>query len=542
MVTLKTLILFIIAISLFTGCQLHEPDKPNVLFIMTDQHPLSCVGVYGNEKIRTPNIDAIAHEGYVLQNFYLSSFACSPSRASILTGRYLHNHNVSTNNIQLDKRIPTLGTILSDNGYATGYFGKAHLSGSMYVGRSDGDGIDYMHESGYKDPLGEDIDEYWYFERVDTDSGWHVKKVPGGLGEDSPQMGFEEWAGGWKQYKQWLLEQGQIEFAETAGNHDDLQSAPEGNHMYSKLGQEFHMATFFSNETDEFIRKNAEDDKPWAAVLSYFGPHLPVAPPQPWDTIYSIMDVSLPLNIHDNLEGKPAFQRRISDQYTGDGWSDVQYKDYIRRYWGYSSYIDDQIGRVLETLRETDQWDNTIIVFTTDHGDMITGHGMIFKSGGNAYEELFHVPAIIRVPGMKNKRNVIEPLTASIDILPTILDACDLGIVAGIDGQSLLPLFKNEPHDPRKSVFAEVHLQNHAGKVIMNTNSRYKYVYHWLTDDVDELYDLREDPGELKNLFGQERYQDIAFKMRKEITQWASRNGHRYSALIAQKHLKNSGL
>lgn len=529
-------LILLIAIIVLYSCQEKRVVRPNVLFIMTDQHPLSCVGAYGNEKIKTPNIDRIAEEGVILKNYYLSAFACSPSRASILTGRFLHNHNVSTNNVQLDSSIPTLGTILSGQGYHTGYFGKAHLSGSMYVGRANGDGVDYMHDSGRKDPISDEINAYWNYERIDTDSGWHVKKVNGGLGEDSPQLGFKEWEGGWKQYKQWLFERGQKEFAEVAGNHDDLQSAPEGQHMYSKLGEEYHMAAFFSEKTDQFIRKYNDAGQPWAAVLSYFGPHLPVAPPQPWDTLYSLDQIPLPANLKDDLVGKPAFQKEISSQYTNGPWSDNQYKDYIRRYWGYTSYIDDQIGRVLNALEETDQWDNTIVVFTTDHGDMITAHGMIFKSGGNAYEELFHVPAIVRIPGVKSN-NEIEALTSSIDLLPTILEACNIKFPAGIDGESLMPLLKDEAYNRRESVFAEVHLQNHAGKVIMNRNSRYKYVYHWLTNDVDELYDLQEDPGELINLFAKDSHQEISMQMREDIINWAQTKGHKYSELIAQKHL-----
>ena len=170
------------------------------------------------------------------------------------------------------------------------------------------------------------------------------------------------------------------------------------------------MAAFFSEKTEQFIRQHQDSDQPWAAVLSFFGPHLPVAPPQPWDTMYSLDDVPLPSNLYDSLENKPVYQRQPQLQYVLGQWNEEQYKDYIRRYWGYAGYIDSQIGRVLQALDDTGQWDNTIIVFTTDHGDMIGAHGMIYKLGGNAYEELFHVPAIIRIPGTNNPGRKLSPL------------------------------------------------------------------------------------------------------------------------------------
>ena len=160
--------LYLIALVFFTdlacspGNETKSKDRPNILFIMTDQQPLSCTSLYGNSQIKTPFLDQLEREGVVLENFYISTFPCSPSRASILSGRYLHHHNVSTNNILYDTSIPNLGTILSSNGYETGYFGKAHLGGSMYVGRTDGDGIDYLHETDKKDQLGEEIKDYWH--------------------------------------------------------------------------------------------------------------------------------------------------------------------------------------------------------------------------------------------------------------------------------------------------------------------------------------------------------------------------------------------
>ena len=528
--------LFILTILVLTACQKVTSPKPNILFIMTDQQPLSCVGAYGNDQIATPNIDRLAQEGSLLQNFYIAAFPCSPSRASFLSGRYLHNHNVFTNNVKMDESIPTLGQILSEANYHTGYFGKAHLSGAMYVGRqSGGDGIDYMHTIEPDDPVGEDITEYWHHERREGESGWITQKVDGGLGEDFPQLGFQEWAGGWRQYKDWLSDHGQDEFARTAGNHDALQSAPEGQHMYSKLGEKYHMAAFFTEQTEQFVRKHSKSEKPWAAVLSYFGPHLPVSPPQPWDTLYALQDIPLPANLQDNLIGKPKAQRKTELQYVLGQWTNDQYKDYIRRYWGYSGYIDAKIGEILRVLQETGQWENTIVIFTTDHGDMVGGHGMIFKLGSNGYEELFHVPAIIRIPALDQRGTKIESLVSSIDLLPTILEAAEIDLPEKIDGKSLIPILNQPDQKHREAIFSEIHSTSNEGKVIICRSDNFKYVYHWMSQDVDELYNLEVDPGELKNLYVDETYQTMVEEMRRLIIDWAQSTGHRYADLIARK-------
>ncbi len=518
------------------GCQKqHVKQKPNILFIMTDQHPVSCVGAYGNPVIKTPNLDQLASTGFLLENFYIAAFACSPSRASILTGRYLHHHNVFSNNVKLDPKIPVMGSILKDAGYRTGYFGKAHLNGNMYVGRSTYAGTDYMHPPGSpKDPLGDEIVDYWYFERRETVKGWIPEKRPGGLGEDSSQMGFDTWRGGWRQYKDWLVDQGRMDLAHHAGNHDVFQSAEEGNHMYSMLGEDLHMATYFTNEVNTFIAEKPHQEVPWAAVLSYFGPHLPVAPPQPWDTMYSMDQIELPDNLYDYLEGKPSTQKLTNLQYVLGQWDESQYKDYIRRYWGYSSFIDQQIGRVFQLLQNTNQWENTIVVFTTDHGDMVGSHGMIYKLGSNAYEELFHVPAILRIPSLGTANHSIEQLSSSIDLLPTILDAARISIPNGVDGKSLLPLLSGKSAEHRSQIFSEIHPMG-ANKIIMCRKGDYKFVYHWGSEEVDELYDLKNDPGELDNLMLDEDYRALAQELSQDILHWADSTNHRYARAMAVK-------
>jgi len=175
------LVLMVIIYGFLTQCK-SKNNYPNILLIMTDQQPVSCVGVY-NDAVKTPNLEQLANQGVTFDRFYISGFACSPSRACILTGRYPHNHGVVKNDVLLDPTIPTLGTIFRDAGYKTGYFGKGHLGGDMYPDR-------------YKDPVPESFTGYWHFKTRTTPDGWKLEKVEGGPGEDFPQLGFSEWAGG----------------------------------------------------------------------------------------------------------------------------------------------------------------------------------------------------------------------------------------------------------------------------------------------------------------------------------------------------------
>ncbi len=482
---------------------------------MTDQQPVSCVGVY-NEAVRTPHLDQLASEGVTFNNFYISAFPCSPSRASMLTGLYPHHHGVIQNNVLLDPSIPTLGSICQEAGYHTGYFGKGHLGGNMYPDQN-------------KDPLPEEFTEYWHWEISESDDGWQFEKVDGGPGEDFPQLGFTEWAGGWRQYKNWLRERGQNQFIAVAGNHEAVPSATEGKHMFSLLGEDNHMAAFFAEKTEQFIRTHSEDAKPWLAVLSFFGPHLPVSPPEPWDTLYSLDDTPLPANHLDSLLGKPYGQQN-NLAYVLPGWSDEQFKDYIRRYWGYCGYLDQQIGKVAVALKETGQWDNTLVVFTSDHGDMVGAHGMIWKLDTCGYEELFKVPAIIKIPAMKNRGFRTNVLAGTIDLLPTILEAAGIPLPQRIDGQSLLPVIGDKTDLHREIVFSDVMNQS-----IVCRNERYKFVLNWRERDLDELYDLQSDPGEMKNLAYDDDSQDVVRIMKHQILQWAKETGHRYADLIARK-------
>ncbi len=501
-----------------------EQRRPNVLFIITDQQPTSCVAAYGNQVLRTPNLDRLAREGALLERFYISAFPCSPSRACMYTGRYAHRHGVIVNDIPLSPQIPSIGQIFRAAGYTTAFVGKWHLGGHMYR--------DYRLPA---EKIAKGDGGNWQYKLEWTEDGFKLKRVPGGYGEDRPQLGFQYWVGGWRHYHQWLYEEGlgRLLDKHLFGNHSILPSAPEGQHMYSKVDEDHHMSAFLALHAERFIRGQARSTRPWLCVLSFYGPHLPVAPPKPWDEMYSLDQVALPPNHRDDLKGKPIRQMAMRRNYRSDRWTEEQFKDYVRRYWGYCSYIDHQIGRVFKALDETGQWDNTIVVFTSDHGDMVAAHGMIWKLCWCAYEELFRVPCLIRIPGTTPAGLRVRALASNIDLLPTLLEATGIRAPEGMDGRSLVPVLSGRSQRHRDVVFAHI-----CGASHMCRDERYKFALHWRVRDRDELYDLQEDPGELRNLALEPEYQGLVKKMRQRIVQWLERTEHPLRAYIAAQAAK----
>ena len=487
--------------------------RPNLLWIMTDQQPVSTVRAYGNRGIKTPNLDRIADEGVRFDRFHISAFPCSPSRACFLTGRYAHRHGVTKNDVPLAEDVLCLGDILKAAGYSTGYVGKWHLSGSMYRGLP-----------GQK-PFGGG----WYWKRVPDEQKFAYEKAEGGTGEDVPQHGFDHWVGGWRHYRDYLRTVGLGDLADTTGvgNHNCLPSGPDSTHSYSKLPQEHHMAAFFADEAAEFIRKHEQSDRPFALVLSFFGPHLPVSPPKPWDEAYALKDVPLPANHRDDLKDKPFGQRTNRRCRVAPDWSEEQFRDYVRRYWGYCSYIDCQIGRVLNALDAADKENDTIVLFTSDHGDMVAAHGFVFKLCWCGYDELLRVPFLLRCPGRPEPGGVCDALVSGVDVLPTLLELMDVPAPEGLDGRSFLPLLDGTTKKHRATVFCNSMELN-----VTAVTDRWKYVLNWQPRDLDELYDLEKDPGELINLAGEKDRAEVVDEMRGLVRDWLEKTEHPYRETI----------
>jgi arylsulfatase A-like enzyme len=270
-------------------------------------------------------------------------------------------------------------------------------------------------------------------------------------------------------------------------------------------------------------------------VLSFYGPHLPVAPPKPWDEKYSLDQCPLPANHHDPLEGKPVEQKNNTVCYMQPHWEESRFRDYIRRYYGYCAYIDQQIGRVLDALTECGLDDSTIVIFTSDHGDMIAAHGFIYKMDNCCYRELANVPFIIRVPGVTEPGTASRSLIESVDIMPTLTGLFGLPGIAGVQGKSFRSVLSSPESPFRDSVF--IHWN---GSSFVTFDGQWKYALH-TRSQTDELYHVREDPGEMLNLAAQAKYGEILKNKRQEIYRWLRSTGYPYADII-ENETKNKYL
>ncbi len=495
-------------------------DRPNVLLIMTDQQPVSTIGCYGNSVVETPAQDRLAQEGMRFDNFYIAAFPCTPSRATYLTGRYTHNHEVMTNNVELDDALPSIGNTFRDAGYQTAWIGKWHLGGNMY------------RELTGRGPF----DDCWVQKRVDSTRDFEFVQVEGGTGEDEPRSGFDHWVGGWKHFKAYLQTTDlpdEVKNLPRVGNHQAAPSASDREHSVSLLGEDHHMAHFFADEMVSFL--NANRDNPFCVVLSFYGPHLPVCPPEPWDAMYDLDDVPLPDNYDAPLEDKPHFQSDHDRTYVRDVWSRDEVRDYIRRYWGYVSYIDAQVERVLNALDANGQAENTIVMFVSDHGDMVGQFGMVYKLTYCGYDTLMKVPCLVRWPGRIEAGSVNTSLNSSVDVMPTLLDLAGVDIPDGVDGESIGGIMRGERDVAREEIFTDL-----MNRGVMLRQGTWKFVLNWKPSDgerdLDELYNLADDPLEEHNLAYRDRVR--AASMRDRILSWLEETGHPYVNTIREQALR----
>ena len=491
--------------------------RPNVLFIITDQQPISTIGAYGNPLIKTPNMDRLTREGMRFGQFHIAAFACSPSRACYWTGQWSHHHGVVVNDIVLGDDVPTLGSITRTQGYQTAFVGKWHLGGNMYV---RGDKDQWSHSRV------ENATDFVY----DNEGRWRG-------GEDKPQCGFlDKWVGGWTQYHAYLGSVGLgalLKGKRRIGNHNMAPSGAEGTHIYSKIPAEHHEAAFLAGEAEKFIREQRDRSKPFCLVLSIYGPHLPVAPPKPWDTMYDPQQVPLPENFHDDLSGKPGTQQNNARCWKSGQWTQAQFRDYIARYWGYCSYIDQQVGRVLSALDDEGIMDDTIVIFTTDHGDMVAAHGFVFKLG-SGYDELMRVPFILRYPRVARPGTRTDALVQSIDVLPTLLDLCGLPVPPQVDGHSFRSLLEGKATDFHDQVMTIM-----AGTIMLATQD-WKLIYSCARNSKPfvELYDRHERPLEVTNHAGDPARANILDDMKHRLAAQLDDVGYPYANVVKDRMAK----
>ncbi len=442
----------------------NKEQKANILLIHADQHRADCLGAYGNKEISTPNIDQLASEGITYRNSFCPFPVCTPSRYSLLSGLYVHQHLGWTNHSTLPNGIATLPKLLKEAGYHTEAVGKMHFSPTyLDVGFSK---MTLAEQNG---PGRHDDDYHRYLQSLELYDQIDLMDQVAEYRKDAPD-----------------------EYWQSFGALD------------SNLSEEHHSTTWIAKRALESINSWSKNSTNFLMV-GFIKPHHPFDPPKPWSHCYDFSQLSLLPGWTENP------LKSDMDYYKGffpDGeLTKKRMKQILSMYYASISQIDYQVGRIIESLKNQKIYDNTMIIYTSDHGDYMGYHNLLLK-GNHLYEPLVKVPLIIKYP--KHEKITVsngQQLVNNIDLAPTILKSCNLDVPREMKGVDL-----NCPQQ-HSTIFAEAR-----GEYMARKEDRKLLLCR---DEKQSMYfDLKNDPFEMNNLYEDERYSDEIDELRKEIVDW----------------------
>lgn len=447
-------------------------ERPNILWICTDQQRYDTIGALGNPYVHTPNINRLAAEGVAFTYAFCQSPICTPSRASFLTGMYPSSvHGCVNGNETWAGAAPLISKLLADVGYDTGLVGKLHLAGAQ----------------GRVEPRGDDGYRLFYWSHAPRD----------------------DWPTG-HAYADWLREQG----ADPAR----LLAKPE------EVPVALHQTTWCAQKAAEMIEKDLEP--PWFISVNPFDPH-PVghrfAPPRELLWRYDPMAMPGPLFRESDLTAQTRLQD-VDFQTQVRRPDEFDAKAIQARYYAMIELIDWAVGQILTSLERSGQRENTLIIFTSDHGEMLGDHGLLLK-GCRFYEGLVRVPLIVSWPGRFSTGLVSEALVELTDLAPTLLEAIGLEGHHRMQGCSLIPILSGTaaPHEHREFVRCEYYHAlnpsvperegrfNGSYATMIRTRQHKLVVYHGYL--LGELFDLQRDPGEFDNLWESPQHAGLRFDL-----------------------------
>jgi len=444
------------------GASLPSAAKPNIVFILIDDLRWDELGIVGHPYIKTPNIDRIGHEGILFRNAFMTTPLCSPSRASFLTGQYAHQHGITDNvdRSAASHRLITFPALLHQAGYETAFIGK-----------------------------------------------WHMGN------DDQPRPGFDRW----------VSFKGQGTYLNPDINEDGKSIKPSG-----------YTTDILNGYAVEFIRRR--HDKPFLVYLAHKAIHPEVTQNDDGSVDLSAAERFIPAPRHEQAfagvsiprranygrapQGKPALLRQIGNLPPlgpGTVTSDRAILERQRTLLA----IEDGVGEILQTLRDTNQLDNTILVFTSDNGYFYGEHGLSVERR-LAYEESIRMPLLIRYPKLIKPGTIRNELTLNIDLAPTLLSLSGVAVPADMQGRSLVPLFRQRRPAWRNSFLIEYYSDKVFPRILQMgykavRTQRWKYIHYLELDGMDELYDLGSDLYEMMNVIDQPVARKPLARMRAEL-------------------------
>ncbi len=456
------------AMSLATGKSAATPQRPNVLFIMADEMRAGALGCAGHPVVKTPNLDRIANQGVRFASTYTVGPVCGPSRTSAFCGRYVHVHGTTSNDVPPHPNEIFLPSILKHYGYDTAIAGKLHFAPAKF---------------------GYDFDKFWSY----TNEG------------PTPEIGYLAYLH--KKYKskdRWPKAPGTSPWPKDPLGHDVG--------VYSRPDEDFE-TEWLTERCLEYVRERKDNPRPWFLFASYTKPHSPSVELKRYFDMYDPATVPVPK--------LPADAKQIRWEDHGKGkWSRLHLDDErIERvmsaiYFGAITHLDDQLGRIFGELDKLEMADHTLIVFTSDHGNMLGDRGRWFK--GVMYEGASHIPLLMRAPkSSPEKRGHVEDrLVENVDLTPTVLDYAGIPIPCGMQGRSLMQLEQGKACAWRDRVYSQLGtgmVRTADWKLIDNS--------HTLRGPL-ELYDMRHDPLEERNLINDPAREPLVEELKQSLTRW----------------------
>ena len=444
-------------------------DRPNILIIMSDEHAPQYSSVYGHPLVQSPNMERLADMGVTFDNAYCNSPICGPSRMSFMTGRYVNRIGSYDNGFPMASDAVTWAHRLRNAGYDVVISGKQHFCGP-----------DQLH--GFRTQLARDLHaELWTKDGVPHGAAnWEAgivkaKKPWGGVAEAGP---------------------GRTESIDVDDRVEEAALA--------------------------YIKAAAGKERPWCLNVGFIAPHFPLVVPRRFWDLYPLDQIDMPDIPEGHLENLHPVYKRLRAMF---GLVDFP-EDLVRRaragYYGLITYLDEKIGRFIDALEETGQRDNTIVIHTSDHGEMNGEHGMWRKS--NMYEASSRVPLQIAWNGHLPGGLRVPQNVSLVDLVATLIDLSGASkAIAPLDGDSLLPLIAGDAETWKDEAFCEYLAHGVLRPVAMLKKGDYKL--NLSLGDAPELFDIAEDPGELNDLSESAHHRDIRDALHERLLEiWGDPN------------------
>lgn len=508
--------------------------RPNILVFIADQLRADHLGAYGNTEVRTPNLDRLAEKSMVYDAAHVANPTCMPNRASLLTGRWPSSHGTQYNGIPLNPDASTFVRQLRGCGYRTAAVGKLHhqnmgwdfepeqreqiqRSAPLLLDPQLPDAVVPARPEGWDRWENRARHEEAYLRLPDDYYGYQEVDLVVGHG-DAP-------GGHWPH---WARKQG-IEPRDLGGVSAGSDVLRDWDQVYtSAVPAHAHPTAYIGAQAEQRVRNAADSDDPFFLFVSFPDPHHPFAPPREYAHRYDPDALGLPVGFDQSHERSPEHIRQMhakrgvpnTDPTMTFAVTEHQYRAAAAAQYGLIEFIDEQVGAVLAALEDTGQDENTIVVFTADHGDLFGDHGLMLKHFVH-YRAVTRVPLMIHLPGQQSQERSAE-LVSSTDIAPTLMDLAAVPAFRGIQGRSLVHdgnlssgtgatalLIEEDQPFSLPGLPAPVRIRT----VISSEGRLTRYV----GTQVSELYDHRSDPDELVNLAGTSQGRELEYQLSAEL-------------------------